>query len=74
MMKDQIKKTLKAQGWKVKTVGCFVVATSSGKDGGLWMSTVCADTLTTMVCLLDSKGVPLDKPHVFKFSFPAKGE
>jgi hypothetical protein len=48
-MKDQIKKTLKAQGWKVKTAGDFVVATSKGEGGELWTSTVHAETLVSTV-------------------------
>jgi hypothetical protein len=71
-MRDRIKKTLKSQGWKVKTVGGFVVATSKGVGGELWMSTVHEDTLVSTVHCLDSKGVPLGEPKVFKFSFPAE--
>jgi hypothetical protein len=71
-MKDQIKKTLKAQGWKVKTAGDFVVATSKGEGGELWTSTVHAETLVSTVHCLNSKGVPLGEPKVFKFSVPAE--
>ena len=69
-MQDRIRKTLKSQGWEVKTVGGFVVATSKGVAGELWMSTVNAETLVSTVHCLDSKGVPLGEPKVFKFSFP----
>jgi hypothetical protein len=71
-MKDQIKRVLKDQKWKVKTVGAFVVATSKGVGGELWMTTVNVETLMSTLLVIDSKGAPLGEPKVFKFSFPAE--
>ena len=71
-MTNQIKKVMKAQGWEVKTVAGFIVATSKGENGELFMSSIHVETLMSTVLILDSKGAPLGIPSVFKFSFPVE--